>query len=98
MVLSSDGCSNGGTRADTPSVDFLKSILVVEFSDMLRRNNMLGSNRFSPLSDLDSDSNVDEVLMLNWDNSFLTGKGNETRNFFGFCASCFVGSEMWVGF
>ena len=79
-------------------MDFSKSLPVVEFSDMLRRNNMLGSNRFSPLSDLDSDSNVDEVLMLNWDNSFLTGKGNETRNFFGLCASCFVGSEMWVGF
>ena len=42
---------------------------------------MLGSNRFSPLSNLDSDSNVDEVLMLNWENSSLTGKGNETSNF-----------------
>ena len=62
-------------------MDFSKSLSVVEFSDMLRRNNMLGSYQFSPLSDLDSDSNVDEVLMLNWEDSFLTGKGNETINF-----------------
>lgn len=36
LVLSSDGCSNGGTRADSPFVDFSKSLPVVEFSDMLR--------------------------------------------------------------
>ena len=56
------------------------SLLVFEFSDMIRHHKLLGKNCFSPISELGFDSKDDEILLLDWVNPKGLGKDEESGN------------------
>ena len=76
--LSADGVSDGGSVIVPSIVGLPSSFPVLELPEMLRRQKILGPNRFSPPSELGFNSNDAAVPRQFWEDPLLTDKGEET--------------------